>query len=128
MQLFWKAAAAALIASVLGLSLGKDMSLLLSLTVCAMGIAAALEFMEPVLDLLRQMEAAADIPGDILKILFKAVGIGLTAEIAGMICKDAGSGAIANMLRIFACIVILWLSIPLLQSILTLLQQILGGV
>ena len=51
MSLFWKAAAAVLLAVVLGLSLGKqkDIGVLLTMAVCCMVAMIAISYLEPVL-------------------------------------------------------------------------------
>ena len=59
MGIFWKAAAAALIAVILGLSLGKqekDIGAILSMAVCCMVMVSALVYLEPVLEFLRKQE------------------------------------------------------------------------
>lgn len=126
MDLFWKAAAGVLIAAVLGLALGKDISLLLALAVCAMGSVIALTYLEPVLDLIRRLEALAGIQSEMLGILLKAAGISLICELAVQICSDSGSAAFGKTLRFLGSSVILWLSVPLFQAVLNVLQQILG--
>ena len=126
MDLFWKAAAGILVAAVLGLALGKDISLLLALAVCVMGGIIALEYLEPVLDLIRRLEALAGIHSQMLSILLKALGISLVCELSVQICADAGFTAFGKMLRFLGSSVILWLSIPLYQAVLNVLQQILG--
>ena len=87
MSLFWKAAAAVLLAVVLGLSLGKqkDIGVLLTMAVCCMVAMIAISYLEPVLDFLRELETLGDLQGDMLGILLKAVGIGLVSEIAGLV-------------------------------------------
>ena len=126
MELFWKAVGGLLIAAVLGMVLGKDMSLLLCLTACVMGTAVAMHYFQPVLSMLRQLESAANLQGDFLRILCKILGIGLISEVAAMVCTDAGSGAVGKLLRMLTCAGILWVSIPVFQSVLSILQQILG--
>lgn len=129
MGMFWKAAGAVLIAVVLGLALGKqekDFSMLLTLTVCCMVMVIAVTYLEPVLDFLRELEALGDLQGDILGILLKAVGIGLVAEIAGMVCADAGNGTLGKQLQLLGSAAILYLSIPIFSALLSLIQEILG--
>lgn len=104
----------------------KDISVLLTMAVCCLVAAAALSYLEPVLDLLWELKALGDLSGEMLEILMKAVGIGLVAEIAGMICADAGNGSLGKTLQILASTAILYLSIPLFQAFLTLVQEILG--
>lgn len=129
MELYWKAAAAVLLTAVLTLAVGKqdkDIGLLLSLAVCTMVAAATLSYLEPVLDFLRRLEELGDLQGDMMGILLKAVGIGLVAEIAGMICADSGNASLGKTIQILSAGVILWLSLPIFTALLDLVQQILG--
>ena len=131
MELFWKTAAAVLLALVLVPTLEKtekDFSVLLTMAVCAMAAMAAISYLKPVLDLLWQLRNLGDLAGQTLEILLKAVGIGMVAEIAGMICRDAGNGSMGKTMQILASAVILYLSIPLLKGFLSLIQEILGQV
>lgn len=126
---FWKAAAAVLLTVVLGLAIGKqekDISALLSMAVCCMIGVIAISYLEPVLDLLRELESLGELQGGMLGILLKAVGITLVAEIAGMICTDAGNGSLAKTLQLLGSAVILYLSIPIFHAFLTLIREILG--
>ena len=131
MELFWKTAAAVLLALVLVPTLEKtekDFSVLLTMAVCAMAAMAAISYLKPVLDLLWQLRDLGDLAGQTLEILLKTVGIGMVAEIAGMICRDAGNGSMGKTMQILASAVILYLSIPLLKGFLSLIQEILGQV
>lgn len=131
MELFWKAAAGALIAAILGVALAKsekDISVMLTMAVCCMVTAVTLSYLEPVLDFLRQLEALGDLQGDLLGILLKAVGVGLVAEIAGSVCADAGNASLGKTLQILGGAAVLWLSIPVFQALLDLIQEILGEV
>lgn len=128
---FWKAAAGVLLAVVLGLALGKqekDISVLLTMAVCCMVSMIAIAYLEPVLDFLRQLEVLGDLQGDMLGILLKALGIGLVAEIAGMVCNDAGNASLGKTIQMLGGAVILWLSIPIFKALLELIEQILGEV
>lgn len=129
MDLFWKAAAAVLLTAVLTLALKKqekDIALLLTIAVCAMVAAAAVSYLEPVLSFLGQLEELGDLQGDMLGILLKAVGIGMIAEIAGLICADSGNGSLGKMLQMMGSVVILWLSLPIFSALMDMIQQILG--
>lgn len=129
MDLFWKTTAATLIAVIMGLAVGKqekDLSILLTMTVCCMGAAAAVTFLGPVRDLLWELEAMAQLKDGILGVLLKCTGIALVAELAGLICSDAGNGSLGKMLQILGSAVILYLSIPVITTLLTLVREILG--
>ncbi len=131
METFLKASAAALIAAILALSLwkqGKDVSVLLSIAACAMILIAAASYFEPVFDFLEQLQQLGQLDGGAMRILLKAVGIGLLAQIVGMICADAGNSALGKTLQILAGAAVLWLAMPLLQGLMDLVQKILGEV
>lgn len=131
MDEFWKASAAVLLTVVLVLALGKrekDISVLLTMAVCCMVTAVAMSYLEPVLDLLWEVEAMANVQDGMMEILMKAVGIGLVVEIAGMICTDAGNSSLGKTIQMLGTVVILSLSIPLFRGFLTLIQEILGQV
>lgn len=128
---FWKASAAVLLTVVLVLALGKrekDISVLLTMAVCCMVTAVAMSYLEPVLDLLWEVEAMANVQDGMMEILMRAVGIGLVVEIAGMICSDAGNSSLGKTIQMLGTVVILSLSIPLFRGFLTLIQEILGQV
>ena len=128
MGIFWKAAAAALIAVILGLSLGKqekDIGAILSMAVCCMVMVSTLVYLEPVLEFLRELEEAGELQGDFLGILLKALGIGLVAEIAATVCADAGNGSLGKTLHTLGGAVILYLSVPVFRGLLELLRSIL---
>ena len=129
MDLFLKAVAAALITAVIGLVLarqGKDMFLLLTLAACAMIGAVAFTYLKSVISFLQRLTEMTKLNTDLLAVILKTVGIGLVGELAGLICSDAGNAALATSIQILTTAVILWLSIPLFESLLDLVQAILG--
>lgn len=129
MDLFLKTVAAALITAVIGLVLarqGKDMFLLLTLAACAMIGAVAFTYLKSVISFLQRLTDMTQLNTDLLAVILKTVGIGLIGELAGLICSDAGNAALAKSIQILTTAVILWLSIPLFESLLDLVQAILG--
>lgn len=129
MDVFFQGAAGVLVASILGLTLakqGKEYSVLLSIAVCALVVVCSIRFLEPVLDLVCQLKAVGNLNDQMVQILFKIVGIGLVSEIVGMVCKDAGNASLGKALQMLGTAVILWLSIPVFQALLELIQEILG--
>lgn len=129
MDSFWKTVALVLVAVILWLVVEKrekDISVLLTLAVCCAAAAAAASYLEPVLALLWQLENMGQLEDGLLKLLLKAVGIGFVAETAGMICTDAGNGSMGNMVRFLGSAAILFVSIPILNALMNLIQEILG--
>ena len=129
MEAYIKWAAVVLVGLILSLVIGRqsrDMSILLTLAVCTMVSMTALTFLEPVLDLLRQLRRLGNLSGEAISILLKTAGIGLLSELAALICADAGEGAMGRALQILSNAAILWLSLPLFQQILTMIEGVLA--
>lgn len=129
MELYFKGAAGILLAAVLGLALQKqekDLSAVLTAAVIAMAAVLMLRLLEPVLELLRQLEQVGNLRSDALELLLKAAGIGLTAEVAGLICADAGNAALAKMLRLLGTAAILCLSVPMFTALLECITEMVG--
>ena len=104
------------------------MTVMLTIGVCCMVLVAAIAFLKPVLEFMHQLESLGKLNSQMVQILFKVVGIGIVSEIAGMICSDAGNSSMGKALQLLSNAVILWLSIPVFQTLLELIQQIIGGI
>ena len=129
MELYFKGAAGILLAAVLGLALQKqekDLSAALTAAVIAMAAVLMLRLLEPVMELLRQLEQVGNLRSDALELLLKAAGIGLTAEVAGLVCADAGNAALAKMLRLLGTAAILWLSVLMFTALLECITEMVG--
>lgn len=129
MGVFLKAVAGILTALILWLSLdkhGKDFSILLTLTVCAMIVIVAMSFLQPVVDFINKIQTIGNLDNDLLTVILKVVGIGLIAEISTLICKDAGNESMGKALQILAAVVVVWMSIPVFEKLLSLLDNLLG--
>jgi len=116
---------------VLGIALGKqskDISLILSIVVCIMVLVAAAAYLQPVMDFVKRLQSIGLLDEQYGQILLKSVGIGLVTEFAVLICNDAGNTALGKSLQIAATVLVLWISLPLMESLLTLIEKIMGGV
>lgn len=130
MAAFWKAAAGILTAVILVLTLGKqekDLALMLTMMVCAMAAMTAFSFLEPVVSFLYHLEELGDLQSGVLATLLKITGIGLVTELSGRICQDSGNTSLARGMELLGSAVILYLSLPILETLLDLIQKILGG-
>lgn len=131
MDIFLKASALVLIVSVLyqvvsGRS--KETGILLLALGCCFVLMTAITYIEPVFAFIRKLQVLGNLNTEVLEILLKSVGIGLLAEITVLICNDMGNAAMGKTLQILATAVILWLSLPMLNSLLELIGKILGEV
>ena len=123
--------AAVLIGLILSLVISKqskDMSLLLTLAVCVLVCLGALEFLEPVTELLRELRRLGGLDSEAVSILMKASLIGLLSELMGLICADVGEGALGKALQILSNAAVLWLSIPLLRQLITMVGEVLAKI
>lgn len=129
MEAFWKCTAGILIAVVLtGLCRQeKDLALLVSMAVCAMVLGVALRLLEPVAELMQELEALGNLDGDFLELLLKSAGIGLTAEVSASVCTDGGNAALGKVLRLLGSGAILCLSVPMLRTLMDLIQEMVGA-
>lgn len=131
METFLQSVALVLIGVILSLVVGRqsrDMSLLLSLGVCAGVCIAAAGYLGSLVDFLGELRSLGGLDREFLSILLKCAGIGFLAELAGLICTDAGESAMAKAIQILANTVVLFLSLPLLRQMVELLEEVLGTV
>lgn len=126
---FLQISGAVLLAVILVLALKsycKEISTILAITVCCLTGLTALRYLQPVLEFLKKMEDLGGLDEVMIEILLKATGIGILSEIANLVCKDAGNESMGKSMQLLGTAVILYLSLPLFQTLIELLQKILG--
>ena len=131
MERFLQGTAGILAAVILWIILSKqskEYALIVSIGACCLVLILIFRFLEPVVDLLNQLQSIGSLQPEWLSIMLKAVGIGLVVEMGSLICTDAGNASLAKVLQILGTVVVLWLSIPVMYSLLDLLKDILGVV
>ena len=124
-----KTAAGAVLALVLILTVGKrekDIALVLGTAVCCMTGLVAFGLLGPVVDLLYRMVEMAGLQEYGLGVLLKAVGIGLVSELVASLCADGGNSSLGRQVQLLGSVVILSLSLPLLETLLELIGDLLG--
>lgn len=131
MNVFLKATACVLIAMILCIVLskhGKEYVSLLSLSVCAMILVAAGSYLQPILSFFSRLIKLGELSSDLLNLLLKITGIGLTSQIACMVCMDAGNKVLEKTLQMLSTVTILWIAIPLLEEMLQMMEILLEAV
>lgn len=131
MALFWKTAAGLMMAAVLVLTVGKqekDLGLLLTMAGCVMALLAGFAFLEPVLEFLYTLARLGQLETGVMGTLLKITGIGLTTEITALICRDSGNSSLASGAAMLGSAVMLSLSVPILETMMDLIRDILGGI
>ncbi len=130
MDLFWKAIGAALICAILALLLAKqapDMGLLMTLAGCCLIALAAMNYLGQITDFLARLEQSTGLDQALVGLLMKIVGLGIVGEFAVMVCTDAGNTALGKVLQLLTSLAILWVSLPLFEALLELIDRTLVG-
>ena len=130
MDLFWKAVAFVMISAVLVLTVEKqekDIAVLLSMAVCIMLVITACSLLDPIISFLQELERIGNLQSDVLKLFLKISGIGIIYEITGAILSDSRHASLSKGLQLITVTIILNFSIPLFETFINLLQQILGA-
>lgn len=130
MSQFLQAIAVALVTVVLCLTLSsheKHITILLSLAACAMVLVMAMRYLEPVVALVQTLADVCGIDADYITLILKAVGVGLLAELASLICSDGGNSALGRAVEMLAAAAVLWLAVPLVTAVMELIQQMMGA-
>ena len=98
----------------------------LSIVSCVLILLAALRFLSPVVEILERMKMMSGVSDVIAAPLIKAIGIGVLTQIACAICDDAGEKTLHQAVEMAGMILALYVSLPLLSSVLDLLEEILS--
>ena len=130
MDKFFVAAAGVLLTVILIMSLRKhngEMAVLLSLCGCCMVAMVSIGFLTPIFAFVRRLQESTGLNHQMLQVLWKTTAVAITAEIAGTVCNDSGNAALAKTLQMLATAVIVYLSLPMMEALLELVERILTG-
>lgn len=128
MNLLIKAISCATVTLILSLIIPadrKEIKVVIGVVACSMIAASALTYIEPIADFVDQVKSISNLSSEMIKILWKVVGVGVLTEIAGLICKDFGNGTLDKMMQLLGSAAILWLTIPLFQEFMDLIENVL---
>lgn len=101
------------------------MSLPLAAAVCAFALYAAASALEPVLALLQQAKTLSGLSEVYVLPVTKCVVIGILSRVTADLCRDGGQNAMAGAVELGATAAALYVSLPLLQTLLGLLERFL---
>lgn len=96
----------------------NEFSMLLSMVLCICIFFYIITKIETVLNFTKTVGNMIPIDGSYIGLVIKMVGITYAAEFAVNICKDAGYGAIASQIEVFAKMSLLVSSLPVLTAFL----------
>lgn len=127
MEAFWKAAAVVVLTIILSVAIGKtekDISLVLSITACCIALMVGMRYLSDVVVLLWELGNGTDSQNPYVGNLLKITGVALMTEMTAMVSTDAGNNAIAKAMQILGSAAILYLSLPLLEGFISIIQEI----
>lgn len=130
MELFFDLCGVAVTASGAALMLRKNndlMASLLSLALCIAAGAFALKLLSPVLTLIERLQALSGLSDTMVAPMLKTVAVGFLTKITVSVLRDASQTAAADAVELAGSILALYLALPLLNAVLALLQELLGG-
>ncbi|MCD7768271.1 MAG: stage III sporulation AC/AD family protein [Oscillospiraceae bacterium] len=121
-------AAAALLATAVCLLLRRSNAELLvplAAAVCVFALYAVSVLLGPVLELLQDARALSGLSDAYFLPVLKCVVIGLLAHFAANLCRDGGQGAMACAVELCGTAAAIYVSLPLLRTLLGLLERLL---
>ena len=101
----------------------------LALSLCCLALcgAAAVSLLKPVLQAVVRLTELAGVSLAVFGPVFKASAIGILTQTAKNYCRDAGEQALAGTIEFGGVLAILYVSLPLVSSVMDLLERMIGG-
>ena len=130
MENYYSTTALILLSVILVLVLRKqsaEIAILLSLLVCCLAMMVALGFIAPIIRFMRKLQQISNLDIEMLQVLIKITSVSFTGEIASTVCTDSGNAALGNVMQMVSTVVILYLSLPMMEALLALVERILVG-
>lgn len=130
MELFAKAAALGIVASILAVLLrqyGREQAALLNLAAAGGILLAFVMLLKPVLAVAEELEEAAGLDPALTAPVLRCVGLSIITRFASSLCRDAGSSAAAEGLEAAGTAAALFTASPLFLAVLKLVRQLVEG-
>ena len=105
----------------------KPVSALLSMFVCAGILGLGASFLKPIFEVIQKLQKISSFSDELIKPLFKVVGISLLSSIMKGICADAGETALGKALEITGMLLCVYATLPLILAVFELVEKLIGG-
>lgn len=102
-----------------------EVSLLLSVAVCAVLVMGISDVFREVWALVGELSRLAGVDNTLLRPVLKCAGISLLCGICSQICRDAGAGSIAMTVQLCGTVCGLYAALPLIHAVLGLIAGLL---
>lgn len=103
-----------------------ELALLVTLGAAATGLLFLAGLLEEMTAFLRELSERGGLSQRLLTPLYKTVGIALVVKVGGELCRDAGESALAAVVETAGAVCALLVALPLLQTVLALLMEMVG--
>ena len=114
------------VAAILVKSTKPELALVVTIAGSIILLLFALEIFRGSMDIFAEIAGATGLSATIVKTLLKMVGIGYIVEFSAGVLHDFGQDSLADKLIFCGKIVILVLAVPILESVLGLVSDLLG--
>ena len=114
------------VAAILVKSTKPELALVVTIAGSIILLLFALEIFRGSMDIFAEIAEATGLSATIVKTLLKMVGIGYIVEFSAGVLHDFGQDSLADKLIFCGKIVILVLAVPILESVLGLVSDLLG--
>ncbi len=101
-----------------------EFSMMIPVVVTFTVIGWVMPYLSGIAAYLTALAESIGIDGGYMKAVLKMIGIAYLTSISAELCKDAGEGAIAAKIELGGKLIILALSIPIINSLLSLVREI----
>ena len=101
-----------------------ELAMQVSLVATVVILASVLPYLKTVTEMLRDITAQAGVESRYIGVVLKIVGIAYVAQFASELCRDAGEGAIASKIEVAGKVFIMTLSMPIIYSLLEVVNEI----
>ena len=101
-----------------------EFSMLIPVVVSFTVLACAMPYLIRITEELSRMASSAGINSSYMRIVIKVIGISYLVCITAELCKDAGENAIAAKIELGGKLIILAMAIPIINSLLNLVKEI----
>lgn len=88
-------------------------------------ISLIIDYCDDIFSILQSLVDKTGLSSGVFSVIIKIIGIGYLAEFTSSICNDAGCSAIGDKVIFAAKIIILFLSLPILTSVIDIIVELL---
>lgn len=105
-------------------NLKSEYGIYITLAACIIIFFYSVGRLNSIIGLVDNIVDATSIDSEYITAIIKIVGITYISEFASDICKDCGYSAISNQLHIFGKLTVLALSVPIVESLINMVGEI----